>query len=174
MTIRRHSWLAALWDTHTHTHVQSYPCGVRSLRVVLQDSGQAEVGHFRHEVTVHQDVTSCQVPVDVAHVGQVPEFTKTQSRRWSNTTLMMCVSLIHCVFAWWWLVHLMPDAMPRSIPTNWITVNWPSFFWWEEVEEKKRSESNVNILNTLNRSSGGAAARDSKGETISHNQIRII
>lgn len=34
-------------------------------------------------------------------------------------------------------VYLMPDAMPRSIPTSWITVNWPSFFWKEDKQDKE-------------------------------------
>ncbi len=48
-----------------------YRCGVRSLRVVLQDSGQAEVWHFTHQIAVDQDVSSCQVSVNVAHVWQI-------------------------------------------------------------------------------------------------------
>ena len=47
---------------------QSYRSGVCSLRVVLQDSGQAEVRHLTHQVAVDQDVARCQVSVNVAHV----------------------------------------------------------------------------------------------------------
>ena len=50
---------------------QSYRSGVCSLRVVLQDSGQAEVRHLTHQVAVDQDVACSQVPVDVAQVCQV-------------------------------------------------------------------------------------------------------
>lgn len=41
-------------------------------RVFLQISGQTEVGHFAHQVTVDQNVPSCQVPVNVVHLCQVP------------------------------------------------------------------------------------------------------
>ncbi|TNN78175.1 hypothetical protein EYF80_011680 [Liparis tanakae] len=44
---------------------------VGRLRVVLQNPTQAKVGHLTHQVAVDQDVPSCQVSVDVAHVGQV-------------------------------------------------------------------------------------------------------
>ena len=51
--------------------VPAHPGGVSSLRVVLQDSGQAKVWHFTHQIAVDQDVSSCQVSVNVAHVWQI-------------------------------------------------------------------------------------------------------
>jgi len=52
-------------------YIQPYPCGVCGLWVILQDSGQTKIRHFAYKVTVDQDITSCQVTVDVAHVRQV-------------------------------------------------------------------------------------------------------
>ena len=51
--------------------VQTHAGGVGGVRVVLQDSGQAEVRHLTHQVAVDQDVACSQVPVDVAQVCQV-------------------------------------------------------------------------------------------------------
>ena len=60
-----------LFKSFLCVHAPAHPGGVRSLRVVLQHSGKAEVGHLAHQVAVDQDVSRCQVPVNVAHVRQV-------------------------------------------------------------------------------------------------------
>lgn len=44
---------------------------VDSLRVVVDHSGQAEVGHFTDEVAVDEDVARRQVAVHVAHIREV-------------------------------------------------------------------------------------------------------
>lgn len=51
--------------------MKTHTGGVGSVRVVLQDPGQAEVWHLTHQVAVDQDVPGRQVSVDVAQVGQV-------------------------------------------------------------------------------------------------------
>lgn len=64
-------------QTHTrflNQNARPHPCGVSSLRVVLQNAGEAKIRHFAHKVTVDQDVASCQIAVDIAHVSQVPVF----------------------------------------------------------------------------------------------------
>ena len=60
-----------MWDLKGFEEQEVYRGGVGCLRVVLQDSGQAEVGHLAHQVAVDQDVPSRQVSMDVPHVGQV-------------------------------------------------------------------------------------------------------
>lgn len=45
--------------------------GVDGLGVIVDHSGQAEVGHFTDEVAVDEDVARRQVPVHVAHVREV-------------------------------------------------------------------------------------------------------
>lgn len=49
----------------------AYCGGVSCLRVVLQHPGQTEVRHFTHQVVIHKNISCCQVPVDIADVGQV-------------------------------------------------------------------------------------------------------
>lgn len=44
---------------------------VDSLRVIVNHSGQPEVGHFTDKVAVDQDVARRQVTVHVAHVREV-------------------------------------------------------------------------------------------------------
>lgn len=46
--------------------------GVDSLGIVVNHSGQAEVGHFTYEIAVDEDVPRRQIAMDVAHVGEVP------------------------------------------------------------------------------------------------------
>lgn len=39
--------------------------------VILEEAGQAKVRHFAHQVAVDQDVSSCQVSMDIIHVTQI-------------------------------------------------------------------------------------------------------
>lgn len=44
---------------------------VDGLGVIVDHSGQAEVGHFTDQVTVDEDVARRQVAMDVTHVRQI-------------------------------------------------------------------------------------------------------
>ena len=58
------------------TQVSNFTClgqppyrgGVRSVGVILEDAGEAEVRHFADQVAVDQDVAGSQVPVHVTQV----------------------------------------------------------------------------------------------------------
>lgn len=43
--------------------------------------------------------------------------------------------------------YLIPAAMPRSIPTNWMTVNWPSCFWKKKENQTSwpREVKDINL-----------------------------
>lgn len=50
---------------------RTYRSRVGSIRIILEDPRQAEVGHFADQVAVHEDVARCQVPVHIAQVSEV-------------------------------------------------------------------------------------------------------
>ncbi len=67
----QHIFIHAVICIHNCILTPAHPCGISSLRVVLQDSRQAEVWHFADQIAVDQDVASCQVSVNIAHVWQI-------------------------------------------------------------------------------------------------------